>query len=157
MVIWIVWWYAFIPGNDISCYFYLWVVSVTVAAPDVGTAAFAVYLNSFPVINFLIFSFLIFLLCHWFGGSQSTIYVRACVCVCVRDIVHCPRLVVALDALRAGTSWCRMEICQIKIMDKLFWRRRHMPATIQHYTSTKIALVHRAMDEEKVLRTVEND
>lgn len=32
-----------------------------------------------------------------------------------------------------------------------------MSATIQYYTGTEIAVVHRAVDEEKVLRTFEND
>lgn len=135
LIIWTIWRYAFVPGDKMSYCLYLWTA-----------AAAAVYRNSFPIINFLISSSPIILLL-WF---DATVYVRVCAPLS-------NALVVRRIGCAAGTGWCRMEICQIKIVDKLFWRRWHMSATIQHYTSTEIALVHRAVDEEKVLRTFEND
>lgn len=57
---------------------------------------------------------------------------------------------------RIGTSWCWVEIRAISLVDQLFWRRRHLSATVQYNSSTKINLVHFRVDEEKIFRPFKN-
>lgn len=49
-----------------------------------------------------------------------------------------------------------MEVRPIPAMDKLFRRRRYVSATVQHNSSAKINLVHRAMDKEIIFRSIQS-
>jgi hypothetical protein len=39
-----------------------------------------------------------------------------------------------------------MEVCQSKIVDQLFSRRRHFTAAIQHHSDTEDCMAHHLLD-----------